>query len=453
MATVNLEHLVKRRRLWVVRVRVPEDAKPALGRSVFSWSTGERDHHRAAVKAAPVVAKWKAEIEAARKGTLTPLQREKRALAAAFRREVSSGGDNADLAADAILAFVRKHYARKLDPEALERAVEEHGGDEGAALAALIPEAGPVLDELLASTTPFLEHFDDWAAGLKMGTRQAGEYTAGVKRFGAGKTLETLTAAAVQSWVDGLVKSGDAPATTRRRLAMVRNYWGWLQSHGHVGEEVNPFLKRRIPKAAPGAAVKRQAFKAAEVVALHAEALQRRDQPLADLIALAAFTGGRIEELCSATVAHVVWAGEDGKATLALNSKTEAGNRVLPIPPALEPVVKRLVGAAQGKGRWLVHSTAENASEERSPPLGKRFGRLKVAEGYGPAHVFHSIRKTLATLLQEVECPENIAANIVGHEIETMTYGVYAASTSTAKQREWLEKAVALYPFPESTLA
>ena len=121
MATVNLEHLVKRRRLWVVRVRVPEDAKPALGRSVFSWSTGERDHHRAAVKAAPVVAKWKAEIEAARKGTLTPLQREKRALAAAFRREVSSGGDNADLAAHFRQRYLElRDRSLSLFPDAIE---------------------------------------------------------------------------------------------------------------------------------------------------------------------------------------------------------------------------------------------------------------------------------------------------------------------------------------------
>ena len=98
MASVRMENLTKRPRKWVARLRVPADVTQALGKSVFSWSTGEKDPHRAAVKAKPVIARWKAEIEAARRGALTPLRCELRDLTAALRQEERTGGENMDLA-------------------------------------------------------------------------------------------------------------------------------------------------------------------------------------------------------------------------------------------------------------------------------------------------------------------------------------------------------------------
>ena len=47
----------------------------------------------------------------------------------------------------------------------------------------------------------------------------------------------------------------------------------------------------------------------------------------------------------------------------------------------------------------LFLSTNTNQHGERSAAVGKRFGRLKAEMGFGPEHVFHSIRKTAATML------------------------------------------------------
>ena len=35
--------------------------------------------------------------------------------------------------------------------------------------------------------------------------------------------------------------------------------------------------------------------------------------------------------------------------------------------------------------------------------------------GFGPEHVFYSLRKTVATRLEDAQCPEGIAADIIGH--------------------------------------
>ena len=58
-----------------------------------------------------------------------------------------------------------------------------------------------------------------------------------------------------------------------------------------------------------------------------------------------------------------------------------------------------------------------------------------------PAFVFHSIRKTVATLLQNSgSVPEFVAASILGHEWPTMTFGTYAGSVSMDEKRKAIEK-------------
>ena len=57
-----------------------------------------------------------------------------------------------------------------------------------------------------------------------------------------------------------------------------------------------------------------------------------------------------------------------------------------------------------------------------SGKIAKRFGHMKTAMGFGRDVVLHSIRKTVATLLENAGVPENVAADILGHEKPTMTY-------------------------------
>ena len=54
--------------------------------------------------------------------------------------------------------------------------------------------------------------------------------------------------------------------------------------------------------------------------------------------------------------------------------------------------------------------------------------------------MFHSIRKTVATLLEDSGVAENVAADILGHDKPTMTYGLYSGGTSLATKRDAIEK-------------
>lgn len=60
--------------------------------------------------------------------------------------------------------------------------------------------------------------------------------------------------------------------------------------------------------------------------------------------------------------------------------------------------------------------------------------------GFGPGHVFHSIRKTVATLLEQADVKEGIAADILGHEKKTLSYGLYSSGSSMAQKLDAISK-------------
>jgi hypothetical protein len=83
--------------------------------------------------------------------------------------------------------------------------------------------------------------------------------------------------------------------------------------------------------------------------------------------------------------------------------------------------------------------------------LGKRFGCPKKSLGFTErSQVYHSIRKTLITLMENAGVSEGVAADIVGYEKQTMTYGLYSMGSELEIKREALSKAT--YPLPLVTL-
>ena len=125
------------------------------------------------------------------------------------------------------------------------------------------------------------------------------------------------------------------------------------------------------------------------------------------------------------------------EAIRVVDSKTHAGVREVPVHSALLPVVKRLREASTDD--YLLSGLTFNKYGDRSNAIGKRFGRLKEAMGYGEGHVFHSLRKTLVTMLEDAGVSENLAADIVGHEKPRITYGLYSGGASLATKAAALE--------------
>jgi integrase len=260
---------------------------------------------------------------------------------------------------------------------------------------------------------------------------------ADVIRFAAKfASVQEVTRPEVRRWISSLMAADTplTPKTVQRILSALRGYWRYLQSVSVAGETDEPFDKLDVARQGGRATEdKRKPFKSADVVQMLNAAITKEDEELADVIRLAMWSGARIEELASLKVQNVA----ADHFTVA-DAKTTAGVREVPIHAALAQTMTRLID-----GRTTGHVLATlkpNKYGDRSNAVGKRFGRLARKQGFGPAYVFHSIRKTVATQLENAGVAEGIAADILGHEKPTMTYGLYSGGATLALKAEAIAK-------------
>ncbi|WP_264311993.1 tyrosine-type recombinase/integrase [Pseudomonas putida] len=250
-----------------------------------------------------------------------------------------------------------------------------------------------------------------------------------------------LTNETVAGWLETLNLSSKTKA---QYLLAGSTFWKWAmktESHWqelHKGQD-NPFKEQELPKVRGKAKVdaSRKAFTREQIEGLYTVAQAQKNQKLCDLIMLGAYTGCRIEEIAQLRKESI--SKIEGVLSFKIGeSKTAAGIREIPIHPAIQSTVARLI--ADSADGFLLPSSAGNQYGIRSDSLSKAFGRLKKAEGYGTQYVFHSVRSMVVTLLVRANVPGPTIANIVGHETGTVTYDVYDEGASPQQKLDALSK-------------
>jgi integrase len=427
MVRSRYPYLVQQRRRWFVRVVVPAELRTIVGQSVFKVPTGETDQHRAVAVGGPIIAELQRRISSAREdGRRLDITKITDIVKFALERHGHSWADYARRVRDADYDL---HAALRLLP----------GGNVAAETA----------DFITGHATPFLSYLDKWKpeAGLK--PRPLDQAVASVRQFdkAVGKPIEQIESKDVQRWIDGLInadgEAGLSSNTVRRKLGEIRNYWSWLQSHQIVSAERDPFAGR-VKDPANRRKTKddlRQRFRPQDIVKCWEAAEQRGDSALAAAIKIAAYSGARIEGVAQLRVADIRTDPDTGLRFMRMADKTAAGDRFVPIHPEISGLLTRLVKDASEYG-YLIPSNARNKYGERSQPLGKRFGRLKAELGFDDRFVFHSIRKTVAHMLETAEGPPGVAKDLLGHVKTDMTFGIYSGETRMDQRARWLTTAI-----------
>lgn len=417
------QNLEKRNGIWYATVLVPTDAREALGRVRFKKSLGTSNEREAVRLGAPYIASWWAQIKQARGTTnavVTEAQRWKRALEKAPDEDT------------------RETWELVLSDE-VERIAEAKGEQ----------AAQDFRDLAEGITTPSNQYFETWKAQSTLASKTKDQMEKDVSLLIAKfPTLQAITKASVRRWVDDLAESGKGHSSISRILSLCRSYWRHVQKYEDAMKDVAPFTGVADPAPKGKRKTTNLPYLPSDVVKLWEAASARKvgqgkkahyDTQLADLIALGAYTGARIEELCSVKVAKV----SDSEISIE-DAKTPAGWRDVPIHSSIEKLIKRLKESS--KDGYLLSGLTFNKYKDRSNAIGKRFGRLRTDQGFPSTHTFHSFRSTVATLLENAKVPEGIAADIIGHDKPSMTYGLYSGGADMATKREALEKI--RYPFP-----
>lgn len=418
-------YLQKRRRKWWAMHDIPRALRDKLGKDRFAVSLNTEDKSEAERRAPLFEARWRLEIDRARENTdIDPLEQD-----ALFWRKTLANAHEHER--EIILDSIREHASEialknvpglePIDEEEHERLLDVKTADRFFEIAT---------GKLVRTD----EHLTDWQATLAHGDKAKDMKLSTAKKFCQEyRYIQDVTRRAVQEWATKQIQEGRKPRTVRRMLSELRNYWDFLISLQVAPEDSRPFDKLSLPspRAADAALDMRKPFTAADVVRLLGAAEEKEDASLADLIRLGMWSGARIEELCSLKCEKV----HDTHFEIE-DAKTAAGWRSVPIHPKLAPHIARLKEVSTDG--YILPGLPPNKYGDRSNSVGKRFGRMKMALGFGEGYVFHSIRKTVATLLENAGVPENVAADIIGHDKPTMTYGLYSGGNGLAVMAEAL---------------
>ena len=399
---------------------VPKDVRPIIGRSKFTRSTKHKSLKNAQITAAPWIAEWWQLIEEARQSPDAALERMAKLVALKKEQEdyeeyvyvehgiepdgtpSSRGWTEAEHTID--------YYLDGLDqntkPSDIERMKNLYYGLTGIPLPLFVNS-----------------WINDQYRNSRDRTKQEAKSAIGgvVEYF---PTLADLTIRNRQRWIRSETR---AKKTVQKQMGFVRSYYAWLKENQHVGaSEVNPFHPDDIQW--PKRLTEKQSylpFAVSDVVRLRQAAQEAGDNVLVRFIDIAQFTGMRLSE-----VAQIGAEGSivtvDGVQCLKVrdDAKTEAGSgRLVPIAETLAARVP------------LEQLLAPPSQSYAGQDVGKRFGRLKTKMGYGKQHVFHSYAGA-ATVFEQAGVPEGVTADIIGHEKQTMTYGLYSGGTSVKQRHE-----------------
>jgi hypothetical protein len=250
MAEKTYANTTKRRRVWFARITVPKDVRNIIGKNILIASTGQTNPAKGHAIAAPMLAEWRARIEAARRTASDPIGAEIDRLATLYREGKGADMDEAaNLLVSDVLAFTFQKLGGVSRIEQ-RQALLNSGGDVKEALKSLPASATAIaaLDRITGTATPFLAHVHRWKGATHLKGQTLDHAIVHIKDFVATveEPIETLTGRHVQAWIEKQLSAGKKPNTVNNHLSSMRSYWEWMQSHDLAPESSRPFWNRKI---------------------------------------------------------------------------------------------------------------------------------------------------------------------------------------------------------------
>ena len=422
--------LTKRNGVYYAQLSVPEDVRHIIKKNNYRKSTGCRTRNAALLEAAPLVEEWRRQIHMARNDP-DAIHEELAVLKA--RMEVERLDPRVKPNEWGELPAENELYGKGLEPRDW--------------LESLPPSQAQKYGDLLFDGVPLPHFMDKFIAAHYTNRKTAVEARTYILEATLHiPTLEQINIENAKGWIrsEAAKPIGErrAVATMQKATAYVSEYMLWLQDQRLLSDSIqNPFRNLRYPKSLK----QKESYvplSLDEILAIRAAALAKEDLELVAFIDIGRFTGMRLAEVGALSADSVVEV--DGITCLRVkdDAKNEkSSGRLVPLAPTLDKLLTT-----------TGYSPSTFDLRRRENAVGKRFGRLKrevLEDGHKRTKCFHSIRKFVATTLEQAEVPEGVAADLVGHEKHTMTYGVYSGGSKLIQLARAVEALEAVQPMPD----
>lgn len=432
---MNTANLKRRHQSWYARLRVPPSLRDAVGKSELVQALHTRDLAEANRRKHAVLAAMHAVLERARVEATLPRDSAEAFLAEARKlaEEVKAGAmrpEDAEAALDVALEDHLEAQAKRhgIDPATGHPMVSErhtrtlqlahkvlHSGDVALlkeSIQTYLKERAPHINKQThAEKERQLTELADWLGDCEVSTitkKMAGRYVS-----------------------EKLLTKGHAPKTVKDTLSNLSAFWRWLEGRGLVEFNVWQGMSGTVKGSTRGTAPKRRPWTDEELLKL-LQGIPTND-PLLPMVALAAYTGMRREEVAGLRVED---AREDG-VLIVREGKSAAAVRRVPVHPAITSLVEKLRGSSTD-GYLIPGLLTGGMDNKRGHYVGKRFSDVKVKLGFtDPALVFHTLRHAFMQRAEEGGVAESTTKLIVGHSRQgDITYGLYSPGVSSETLRE-----------------
>ncbi|WDA11583.1 hypothetical protein PRL19_09740 [Paracoccus marcusii] len=297
------QYLQKRRQGYYAVLEVPRALRGKMGKARFIQSLQTDSLKVAEVRKHELIGRWKAEIQAAQ-GNSPNLDR---------------------------VVLVRQKMAAKVKPDPVDIAMiltpqtdhdmsdlETNRKD----LSAVLHGKKFPLKHHLAAYEKTLSHIEAKSKDMRLS-----DIRRFIKKF---KYAEDATNRDVKEWVEVnlIAEDGLSVATCRRIMSNLRQYWKYLTDRKdlNVLEPFKYVVPDRTVSRKQQVATRRKDIEPEDYRTLLQAAQEKGDTQLAYLIQLGAYTGARVEELCSIKLDKVL-----PDRLLVEDAKSPAGWRTIPL--------------------------------------------------------------------------------------------------------------------------
>ena len=440
---MDTKHLKRRHNVYWVRVWVPESlrgilAKSELWQNLYTTDLGEanRKKHRVVAELMEVIEQAKRD----REGTLDKVSREEKLkqYALEYTRESDAAKNNddedvEDFFDEAMEAKIYELYGDKDGEGILNFGHPESDASEKnpSAVKALIDSYKIHTHDYEPISSISKLFLSEESENIKPSSfRRKKKHIDQFIKWSGDRDLSKITKKITGEYVTSIInRNNPAYDTLRNIVGDISSLFSWAEGRGYLDR--NPFYKLKLPKADKGSQKRRQ-WANEELLMFLSSSKIGINEFKATVVGM--YSGMRLDEICNIQKAHI-----SDNCFRILEGKTKASRRAVPDHPVIEPLVERFLDSSEND--YLIKGIKSGGyDKKRSWNFQKKLTRLRKKLGMPEGVVFHTLRNTFATKLENLGIPTNHINKLMGHKHNNMSLDVYSAGLAIEPLVESIKK-------------